>query len=371
MGSVTVNPWPYGYDAAFILREDDICYFTAPCKIEEIYHKPWKDGYEVSLGIIPRVKAIRDWCIPPKFRGKGSQYNICKNEELVKYLTQKILEGRVDVAQHGYNHEKIDDKPEFQIANKMEIRARLRLGRRIIQECFRKKVTVFIPPWNEVSKQAWSILGKQGYALFRSNGLMSLMRNTPWTPDNLILFAKLITNRILSPESNHLAKGTIRFPNMLEFRNSLEWWTKKDVSQLVEKAKERFLKIASVSGLFCIYSHYWFYYKDWKDNVTNAEMLDGLYSFLDYAKGYNIWKTNLSEVAAWTRKMANIKIKAKGKKMVFKTHSKLKGLTIRGEDCTLEPVDVTDFELKEGNNITHLIFKNLDPGEVSITVADS
>jgi len=372
MKRVTLNPWPNCCEAAFILRDDDICYFTPPHKVEEIYEKAWKDGFKVSLGVIPRVKAIYDPCVPPKFRGKMSQHLISKNHELIEYLKEMIKEGKVDIAQHGFNHEKIHRKPEFQIPDKSEIRARLRAGRKILEECFPNKTLVFIPPWNKVSKQAWSVLKEEGYALIRSEGrLKNLIRNTPLTLPNALLFAKIFSNKVLSPRSNYLAKGVIQFPGMLEFCNSLGWCTKKTVSEFIRRAKERFSMTVSMSGLLCIYNHYWFYYQDWEDEITRKEMLKGFYLFLSYVGKYDVWKTTLSEATLWVRKLSKIRMKVKRKEIILKTCSNLRGLTIKGEDCTLIPANVNEFKLKKKNNATYLVFNKLYPGEVRVTIANS
>ncbi|MEM3602375.1 MAG: DUF2334 domain-containing protein [Candidatus Bathyarchaeia archaeon] len=361
MGSVSLNPWPFGYAAAFAIRDDDVSYFTPSYKIDGIYRRAWKKGFRVSLGVVPNLKTIDDPSVPPKYRGKMSEYAVHSNKELMDYLKEKIAEGKVDILQHGYNHDKMRGIPEFCIQDSTEIRSRLRLGRNILEGSLPIKIMVFVPPYDRVSKQAWGILKQEGLALCRKEGIRSLEKSTPLSFGNMISFTKIFTRNL-----NPLAKGFINFPGMIELHQSLNLWKKESFFERIEDAKRKFKDTLMTSGLFYIANHHWLYYEDWEDELSDRTMLDCFYGLLDFLDNYNLWKTTLTEVVNWIKKLDKVKVRVKGGKIILKSPMTIEGLTIKGENCTLTPSDEYEAEVKEEGDTVFLVYKKLEAGEKKI-----
>jgi hypothetical protein len=361
MESVSVNPWPFGHAAAFVIRDDDVSYFTPSYKLHGIYERVWKKGFRVSLGVVPRIKAIDDPCVPPKYRGKMTEHTVHSNKELMDYLKEKITKGKVDIVQHGYNHDKRNGIPEFCIQDSSEIRTRLKLGRNILEGSLPIKIMVFVPPYDRVSKQAWSILKQEGLALCRKEENCSLMKSTPLSFGNIISFTKIFS-RIPRP----FAKGFLKFPGMIELHQSLSLWKNKGFFECIENAKRKFMDTLMVSGLFYIVNHHWLYYEDWQDKLSNQTMLDCFYALLDFLDNYNLWKTTLTEVVNWIKKLDKVKVRIKKGKIILKSPMTLEGLTLKGENCTLTPDDEYEAEVKEKGETVFLVYKKLEAGEKKI-----
>jgi len=371
MKHVSISAWPYGHTTALVIRDDDTSYFTPSYKIEKIYKQALERGFKVSLGVIPRLKAINDPCVPPKYRGKMSQHAVCDNKELMDYLKVKIAKHQVDIVQHGYTHENLHNVPEFYIRDSSEIKTRLRLGRKILEKCLPIKISVFLAPQNMVSKQAWNVIKQEGLALCRKEKrLYGLMKNTPWSFDNWIPLAKILWAKAFVRGIHPLAKGIIKFPGMIELHHSLEWWTSKNYPKLVRKAKQKFTETMMMSGLFCILNHYWLYYEDWQDDVSDQEMLRCFYVLLDFFDTQDIWKATLTDVVNWIKKMNEIEVKVKRGKATVKSSTPLQGVTIKGENCTLTPANEDDVEVKEKEETMFLIYKRLEAGEKKIFFID-
>jgi len=369
---ISINPWPYGYKAAVVIRDDDTCYFTSQHKIERIYERVWERGFKVSLAVIPKVKTINDPLIPPRYRGKMSEHPIYNNRELTDYLKEKVAKQKVDIVQHGYNHEKLHGTPEFCIRDLSEIKNRLKLGRKNLESSFSIKIKVFVPPWNRVSKQAWNALKQEGLALCRKEKRISgLIKNTPWSLDNFTSLMKILSSKIFSHTTHPFAKGIIKFPGMIELRPSLDWWKSKNFSKRIKDTYQKFNEIMGVSGLICIVNHYWFYYEDWQDNVSNEETLQHFYALLDFLATQNLWKTTLTEVVNWIKKIDKVKIKVKKRKGILKSTIALQGVTIKGKNCMLTPTGKADVEVKKQGDTVLLIYKKLNAGESKIIISDS
>lgn len=376
MGSISLNPWPFGHTAAFVIRDDDISYFTPPHKIDEIYEKLWKNGFKVSLAVIPCVKAINSLYVPPQYRGKISEYSVHDNKELINYLKIKLADGKVDIAQHGYNHDIRHGVPEFCISDSSEIWNRLKLGQNILERSLPSKLRVFVPPYGRISKQAWGILKQEGFALCRKGNIYGLIKNILWYPDNMTIFLKILQAKIFSLQSNSLAKGFLKFPGIIEIYHSLNLWKRESFFECLKDAKREFKKTLMACGLFCIVNHWWLYNEDWQDRLTCArvskrKMLECFYDFIFSITNYNLWKTTLSEAVNWIKKYSSIEVRIKGSDIILKSPTTLEGLTLKSEGCTLTPDDECEVEVKKRGDTFFLIYKKLEAGETKIASVDS
>jgi len=365
---IRISPWPFGHIAALAIRDDDINYFTQPYKIEDIYRRAWKQGLKVTLGAVPKIREIDDLCVPPNRRGRLLHHSLCDNKELVKYLKEKLLMRQIDLAQHGYTHERLNGKPEFYINNSLEIKKRLVSGRKILEECLLLKVKVFFPPQDRISKKAWEVLRQEKLALCRRDRILNILKNTPWSLDKTIALTKLL---IRNPSLNKhpLAGGVLRFSGMIDMhyaywhKSLAKWAGSGSYSDRIRWAEEKFTKVMKMRGVFIVLNHYWDYYGDWSDSIEDYEMLRSFYHLLEVLSSHNIWKTTVPEVVEWIRKLDKVEVRVRGKEVIVKSPVSIDGVTVVGENCSLTPIDEADVRVKEEKGTTDVVYERFEPGE--------
>lgn len=249
---VTKVYWPDSAKVAFIIRDDDISFFTVPQMLERVYGPLWQLGFKATLAVIPKHKAIDDPNVPPTFRGSGTYHSIDQNRDLRRYLKNRLCEGKIAIAQHGFSHEMIDDVPEFGISDRDELARRLSEGIRILYSALRVEVKVFVPPWEKLSKPALDVIRKAGMWAFK-------------------------------PSYKHYPSKYLDDPNA-QF----------------ERFKTKFIDSYRRGECFILVHHCWDYFSDWRKEIARG----GLYRHLQEALAFvnthpNVWKTTLTEVVEW------------------------------------------------------------------------
>jgi predicted deacetylase len=355
MWHISLNPWPYGHNVAAVIREDDVSYFTEPHKLSTIYDKAWKQGFKVSIAVIPKVNAIDDPLVPPSHRGKLSLHNLTNNAKLVNYLRTKLTLKQIDISQHGFTHETINGIPEFSLSDQHEINERLHAGRKILEQCFPTKISLFIPPWDTLSKKAGNILRKENIAYCQSE---EKKYRRLWSSQNHFpQLGKLTKNY-------RLKKGpyNYRWHNYSLSLNGI----KHEMHTLNgANFREGFPKVIPAAGLICILNHYHSYYEDYNDDV-NSKMLSYFYSTLDLLSSHDIWKTTLTEVVDWLKKLNEIELKVIEDKVILTSPVKVYGVAIKGKECNLTSVGNVDAEVRHEKNSSLLICKQLEAGETEV-----
>ena len=361
---ITLNPYPYGCNAAIIIRDDDLNYFTPPEMIERIYEKAWKQKFKVSLSIIPRVKAIDDPLIPNIHRGKQTIHEVSRNKELIKYLKEKLFMHQIDIMQHGFTHEMIGKVPEFRIDDSHEIRKRLNYGRKILEDSFQTKIHVFIPPWDVISEQALRILEKEHLAVSkreeksRSRLWMNLISSNFGRVLNDTFFSnslKKLTPMLQKKEKYiNLSEGQGNYS--LIFNNGIK--RKKIRIGVFDTTRKFTIEKGPVNGLFCILNHYHTFYKDWQDDI-DMELMDRFYSLLELFNGPNVWRTTFTEVIDRIRKLSQVRVAVSKNNVIIRSDVNIEGLTIKGEDCILMPRNKDEVEVRQSENSSILIFNKM------------
>ena len=364
MWNVSLNPWPYGHDKAAVIRDDDVSYFTKPRKLSTIYDKAWKQGFKVSLVVIPKVNAIDDPLVPPSHRGKLSLHKLTKNAKLVNYLRKKLILKQIDISQHGFTHETINGIPEFSLSERHEISERLLAGRKIIEQCFPIKISVFIPPWDTLSKKASSILRKEKIAYCQSE---EKKYRRLWSSNAPLIKLENLTHKFSQshfPQFDYRPKNG---PNCKwhNYSLSLNGMKYKMYTLNGTKFREGFPKEVPNVSLLCILNHYHSYYDDYGDQV-NPKMLSNFYSTLDLFNSHGIWKTTLTEVVDWLKKLNQIKLEVIGAKVVLKSPVRVYGVTIKGKECNLTSAGSAGVEVRHEKNNSLLICKQLEAGETEV-----
>jgi hypothetical protein len=314
--------WPDEEKAAFVIRDDDISYFTSMEKLEKLYKEAWKMGFKVSFAVVPMQKALDNIIIPPTFRGAAKYCPVYQNEELVKYLRVRILEGKVDVVQHGYCHMEIQlpspmfdfEKGETIPLNGQELDSarysefygltehaslkRIREGRKILEHTFNSRVKVFVAPQEYLPKSLWKALRREGrYYCGFSN-----IRAVPISDIRVSSFIPNVLRRILKRKVYPQGVCDVSsLPHLVPtFRHS---WNRnlddKTANFWFRRFKEEFQACLGRKGIFILLTHHWEYFYDWQKEITQKKQFEYFCRMMDYVDKYDVWKCGLTELFEW------------------------------------------------------------------------
>jgi predicted deacetylase len=312
--------WPDNSDCAFAIRDDDVSYFTNPRNLEIIYKDAWKMGFKTSFAVIPYIRATYNLNVPPKFRGNLNYYLISENEYLVSYLRSQVVAGKVDILQHGFCHTEDPYLPslkfdlttgklfinkqndvdlkrfsEFYGLGENECIRRIDKGKMLLETTFNVKIKVFVPPQEYLSKDLWKCLKKENlYILGGCN-----LREIPLTDLNLskvLLFSihKLARRNVYPEDLLRISKVPCLVSSYKHYWN--KYFNEKVAEYWFRRLKEEFLDCIKRKSFFILHTHYWEYFYDWSDEVTQTRMLEYLYRILEYVDKYNVWKCSVTEL---------------------------------------------------------------------------
>lgn len=167
-----------------VIRDDDVSYFTKPKTLEVLYGPFFEEKKPINFSVIPKITANigidsgnpyrkqeqleYDPIIPPNCRGCDETFPVNENEAIVEFF--QSLES-CEILQHGLTHGLVDGVKEFRISDEHEIQRRANSGSELLQECFQVKPSFFVPPWDNVSKEALRFLKSKykGLSLGRLN----------------------------------------------------------------------------------------------------------------------------------------------------------------------------------------------------------
>lgn len=311
--------WPEKEKAVFAIRDDDISYFTSPEKLEKLYEEAWKMGFKVSFAIIPMHKALDSIIVSPPFRGAAKYYPVHQNKELVKYLKVKILEGKADVAQHGYCHTEIQlPSPKFDFQkrqtiplNEQELDSarysefygltehenleKIREGREILEHTFDSRVKVFVAPQEYLPKNLWKALQKEGWYYCGFSNIRAVPISDIHVSSFIVNALRLILKRKVYPDG---ICDVSSLPHL--FPHYRHRWDRnlddKTADFWFGRFKEEFQTCLRRKGIFILLNHHWEYFYDWQNEITQKRQFEYLYKIMDYVDQYDVWKCGLTEL---------------------------------------------------------------------------
>jgi hypothetical protein len=249
------------------LRDDDTSYFTAPDQLEKVYHDVW-DRLPVCLAVVPRAAGFADKAIPRQYWDAGRAFPLEENPSLVTRLREHVAAGRVTIAQHGYTHEDFPGGHEFQAAPDLE--RRLRDGRTELERLFGRRIAIFVPPHNALSKRGLAAVGRAGLNVLGSFlSFRPSMR--PWdrrTPANWWRVRRYRASTGRGKADRFVYPHVLRYDRHAEFgcHGLIPGTTLEDLVGGFDEARQ-------AGGDFCVATHYW---------EVDAGLKDVLRRFLDH-----------------------------------------------------------------------------------------
>lgn len=315
---------PDGARVAVIIRDDDTCALTPPALLRTVYGPVWEHGFPVTLGVTPRIVGSHNMNIPPALRGDGKEYPLTKQLPITHFLQELLQAGKIEVAQHGYRHttnlglkypafgkrkgysrELLEQSSEFFGSPSASVQHDVAQGKRELEELF-GEIRSFIAPQEYLTPALWEALlaaGIQGY----SGGIKpQIWQNLPARHLSIGALARLIGARLRGvPHSSlgeYVAQLTPHLPIIpATYRH---YWSGYDTPELaaatLAQAKALFKqKYDQGGGYFLLLTHYWEYFGDWQERVTQRQQLEGLHELTSYMNSFPaIWKCTLGQYVA-------------------------------------------------------------------------
>jgi len=245
----------------FLIRDDDVNYFTKPEDLELIYRNIWQKC-PISFSIVPFQTGVISNAIPEEYWQSDKIFPIGENQKLVNFLDQKNREGKIAILLHGFSHKDYPEGPEF-VAGK-DLERKVKEGKEYLEKIFNLKIIAFVPPHNSFSKEGFEAtinnhLNIVGIPHFRRFG--RLKNKNYWIP-----FLKKLCYKIFYQSS---------YPYVLNFANHKEvgFYTVSPSADY-DKLIKVFNFIRKKNGVFILSTHYWEIKKDEKTRE----------------KFYNFWK---------------------------------------------------------------------------------
>ncbi|MGB9735994.1 MAG: DUF2334 domain-containing protein [bacterium] len=279
----------------FCIRDDDISYWTTPASLKNIYEPLWRDGIPVSLAVIPySVKSYNQWDREFFYQEMDAK-PIRDNKELVemlKYYTEKKL---VEIMMHGYNHiykvsmskresslvpadKKYLDEIRAQKKNKKlywvgeyrwgtykELSYKTKQGKEYLESVFGTKITVFVPPSNQLSTNGARAVIETGMNI---SGIINLNKDRSFNYAYVKNWFKRWIYRLIHG---------IPYPYPLNFGTHSELVAHAFTHLVDIKAFKKLIDQTPEDAPFVLATHYW-------ELLQYPELLRSFYDIIDYVQ---------------------------------------------------------------------------------------
>lgn len=227
----------------FILRDDDTCYFTKPEHLEKAFGHIW-DTVPVSLAVIPFVGKGLPSILDQDTIESGELFPIGDNAELVTFLKKQIQKGHVEIMLHGYSHEDVGKRYEFEAAD--NLKEKVAKGKSYLEELFGVEITTFVPPHNAMSPEGLKAVQENNLNLYG----IPHYRNFARLKD-IKYWPAFIKKALYKLQHNYTYPDPIRINNHYELSYfSLTPSAKK------ENLERAFQAVRKDNGLFTLATHY-------------------------------------------------------------------------------------------------------------------
>jgi len=147
----------------FIIRDDDLNYFSTPADIERWYANIFAQGIPVGFSTIPFVKPTSD-VYTGGVLAEDREYPMSENTSVCAFVKGQDL---IEILQHGTTHETVGDV--FEYARQVP-RGETMRGRKELERAFGRSVSVFVPPHDWISSSGIRDVEHAGMDIIRGRG---------------------------------------------------------------------------------------------------------------------------------------------------------------------------------------------------------
>jgi hypothetical protein len=225
----------------FAIRDDDISYFTIPRNLNKIYKGIW-ETIPISFAVIPFLHGSVHFT-PDKYK-KDKKYPVGENKALVRFLKEKIRQGKASILLHGYSHRWKKEGHEFDIDNNLF--EKVKEGKEYLTNVFDTKVTCFVAPNHAFSKKGMKAVIENKLNIVGSPAVRHRPLFFSW--GHISNMAKLTLFRIY-----HIPG--IKYPYPLNFHTHRELYCYSLTPFNYEDLKRGFEFSRKKDGVFCVATH--------------------------------------------------------------------------------------------------------------------
>lgn len=232
------------YRMQFVIRDDDLNYFSKPADIERWYADIFAKHIPVGFSTIPFVKPTSD-VYTAGTQTEEKEYPISRNTELVAYVKNQPL---IEILQHGTTHE---TKNGYEYSKTSGLVDDTRRGKEELQNTFGTQFqNIFVPPHDWIGNHGVRAIESVHMNIIRGRG--AGLRN--WIPRfaYLRIFFMMLAFRLA-----YAFKATFpAYPYVLDFGKHKEVCSYRledtDVFDGLAYAKRR-------GGIFVVVTHLHFF----------------------------------------------------------------------------------------------------------------
>ncbi len=156
----------------FVIRDDDLCFFSAPEHIVSVYQQVFDQNIPVSFSTIPFINLPNDAWLPRPLpvESETGEFPISDNARLVEYVNSNPL---IEITQHGCTHQTPGGIFEYvQTSGLYEATVR---GKEELERTFGKSVNVFVAPHDQFSAHGIRAIEYAGLNIVRGKGVRNFL----------------------------------------------------------------------------------------------------------------------------------------------------------------------------------------------------
>lgn len=237
----------------FIIRDDDLNYFSSPDTIKRWYSDIFKQGIKVSFSVIPFVKPTSD-VYPKNIKKENVEYPISLNKNLVDYIKSNPL---IYVMQHGCTHETKNNVFEFR--NKKNLFQEVKRGKIELEKTFNKKIKVFVPPHDSIYSHGILAIENENLNIIRGTGSKNIILEKRY----IIPFLKMLFHRLKFPKKSLMPA----YPFVVDFGKHKEAYSNRLTDNNFESILKKMKYTKKKNGIFILTAHLHDYNEKRKNNL--------------------------------------------------------------------------------------------------------
>lgn len=264
----------------FIIRDDDLSYFTDMSQLYDLYSDVWFE-YPITFAVVPWQKGAFAGHVPVELWHSDRKYAIGDNQTLVVGIKDEIKAGNADIALHGichtYSIRRNRITPEL-YEYEGEFSRDLDLARSYLETLFDIDINTFVPPSNTMRKDISRVLIDEGWNLLNLPGV--------WRNTRPLLSLKHQYGR-LHRIYNHLRYG-------VDSTKPLVWRDRWEVGGFaltpntrLDSLKRAFELAKDRGHPFVLATHHW-EHMSLVPGGDGLRQYDLLREFLDYVSKYDV-----------------------------------------------------------------------------------
>jgi len=174
----------------FVIRDDDLNYFSTPADVERWYADVFAAKIPVSFAAVPFVKPASD-TYPRDLEGEDVERPIHENAELVDYVRGNPY---AEILQHGCCHETRGGVYEY--LRRSGLIEETRRGREELERAFGRPVRVFVPPHDAIGPHGIEAIEAAGLDLLRGSSDMTWIPRLDYLSGTVRLLAHKVLQRV-------------------------------------------------------------------------------------------------------------------------------------------------------------------------------